>query len=199
MSKKAHDFLMTKSKEENEDLHTIISLNGQVEIAKGGIDNAFEFLFQTCVGQQLSSKASESIWGRVVGLCQNLDLTLLELADQKYCTDLRSCGISNNKLKAAFKLRDRFIDQPSLSAQIFGASYENVTDLVTSNWGFGAWSADMCAIFFCGQKDVMPTTDVAINNSLLKLHVDTKEIYLYAPYRSYLCLHLWKATDERRL
>ena len=33
MSKKAHDFLITKSKEENENLNTIISLNGQVDIA----------------------------------------------------------------------------------------------------------------------------------------------------------------------
>ena len=196
MSKKAHDFLMAKSKEGSEALHKIISLNGQLDIPKGKIDNAFEFLFQTCVGQQLSSKAAESIWGRVVELCQNLDLTLLDLADEKYVTDLRSCGISNNKLKATFKLRDRFIDQPGLSAQIFGASYEDVIYLVTSNWGFGTWSADMCAIFFCGQEDVMPTTDVAINNSLLKLHENTKEIYLYSPYRSYLCLHLWKAIDE---
>ena len=203
MSKQAHEFLLATSKGHNSGLFNIINRNGQLDVPKGETDRAFEFLFKTCVGQQLSVKAVSSIWGRVIELSEALGVTLLELADEKYSNKLRSCGISNNKIKSIINLRNRFYSEPGLSAEIYSADYKGDVDLICSNWGFGIWSADMCAMFFCGLEDVMPKGDVAINNGLLSLFKNTEDtnadIELYSPFKTHLCLHIWRALDDGHL
>jgi len=203
MSDTAHHFLLKNSKEKNLALHKIIKLNGQIDIPKQKVDSAFEFLFKTCVGQQLSAKAAASIWSRVLDLSQLIGGSLSALAEKKYSSQLRSCGLSNNKVRSILELKQRFEEEPGFSSDIHSADYKGVIDLICSNWGFGVWSADMCAIFFCGLQNVFPSGDVAINNGLRSLREHNAELDadfdFCSPYKSYLCLHIWRAIDSGHL
>ena len=154
----------------------------------------FQFFARTVVGQLLSTKAASTIWQRLVQLASSNSVALSELFHQKYEEDVRACGLSRNKYRAICELANELEDNKYFTAQLLTSDYAQIKTKVTAIWGFGEWSADMCAIFFCAQPDVFPPKDVAIMNGLKKLCAEEPPAVAatrYSPYRSYLCKHIW--------
>ena len=71
--------------------------------------------------------------------------------------------------------------------------------------GLGPWSSNIIMLFYMGREDVFPRGDVSLERAyghLFGIKLDSKRpaTYLHtkwaSPYRSILCLYLWKCIDS---
>jgi DNA-3-methyladenine glycosylase II len=202
-AKEAHNFLMEQGRENCLEFARLVEENGELDLVVKSSFKAFEFLSETAVSQQLSKAAATTIWTKVTNFAECKNIGLSDLFQEHYSENLKACGISSNKIKALIKLNDRFLQEPELSSWIAKADYKMVTEIVTSFWGFGSWSADMCAMFFCGLPDVFPEGDMAIRNGCSKLFGEDSdfrnEALRYSPFRTLFCRHIWFSIDHGNL
>ncbi len=156
-----------------------------------------EQLCRSIAGQQLSVKASQTIWGRVVAsACGGSLIDHFAEADP---ADLRACGLSAAKAKAmraiAAAARSGALDMAELEA-LDGAERVN---RLTAIWGVGPWTADMMSIFYFGDADVWPDGDVTARKTLQRLtsprRKTTRTAARFAPHRSYLAIYMWRCAD----
>lgn len=165
-----------------------------IAVDAGDKADCFRFLARTVVGQLLSAKAARTIWYRVEQLAVANTVGLIDLFSGDHQSTLREAGLSGSKYKTIAGLRFELNGDPDFATRLLKSDYADIKAQITSLWGFGDWSADMCAIFYCGLPDVFPLKDVAIINGLNKLcsgEEPEPAAARYAPYRSYLCKHIW--------
>jgi DNA-3-methyladenine glycosylase II len=199
MSDFIHEFLLEKSASEFKDLNGLIRQNGQLTLEPRS-GPLFDYMARLAAGQQLSGKAARSIWSRVITASSEEDCDLISFCKEKNFSRLRSCGLSSNKVKALYCLKNALLVAEISEEKLRKADYPGVVQLVERIWGFGPWSADMTALFYCGLPDVWSEGDTSLKKGIDKLSgsdPDRKE-YLLAccsPYRSFLALHIWKGID----
>ena len=200
MTTKIHKKLLESAASRYPDLHKMIDLNGVIEIHPGKASELFDYLARTVVGQQLSVTAAKTIWQRVEQLAESRKVSEAALFSLENEEEIRSCGLSRSKFKAICGLTQAIKSGSLDGQQLLSAEYEQVLEMITALWGFGSWSADMCAISFCGLKDIYPEKDVSIVNGLQKVcgTKDSSEqiAQAFSPYRSYLCHHIWRGMDN---
>lgn len=156
-----------------------------------------ERLCRAIAGQQLSVKAAQAIWGRVVDSAA--DQALIEYFAEVDLKDLRACGLSMAKAKAmgaiAIATRSGQLDADALAA----LNHSERTKHLTAIWGVGQWTADMMGIFYFGDADIWPEGDTTARKMLERLtsprRKTTRTASRFAPYRSYLALYMWRQAD----
>jgi len=195
-----HDHLLDVSKRDYPKLHSLITNNGILCSQSKQQQNFFDFLARTIVGQQLSANAARTIWSKLLRIAEVSGCDVYTLFHHQSHELLKSCGLSTNKLKAICNLQQA-IDQGFLSREeILDCDYDEVVTKITSLWGLGRWSADMVAIFYCSLPDIFPENDSAVSRGI-KAVCNTDNISPvniaehFRPYRSYLCLHIWRGLD----
>ena len=89
-------------------------------------------------------------------------------------------------------------------------SDEEVIDLLSQIKGVGRWTVEMLLIFGLGREDVFALDDLGIQKAMIdlfKLHdLSKKELKekmmtlskRWSPYRSYVCLHMWKYSGFKK-
>jgi DNA-3-methyladenine glycosylase II len=172
---------------------------GPIEIGRPRIGPIADHLYTAVVGQQLSVKAADTIWGRVVAAATAKKLTPGEMFVPGFEDELRACGISRNKIKALGAIRaaehEGRLDHRDLAA----LAHPDRSERLTSIWGVGRWTADMIGIFVFLDPDIWPDGDVAARGALVRLteREDTAEMAAaFAPYRSLLARYLWLSRDN---
>jgi len=192
--------LLDKSKNKYPKIYNLIEHNGLIETNKYNHKDFFDFLARTVVSQQLSDAAAKTIWGRIEDLANNKQCLVFDLFCSYNELSVKGCGISSNKFRAISELRTALENKLICPETVLSSNYDEVINIITSLWGFGIWSADMCAIFYCTLPDIYPETDVAIIQGIKKLcgeyvnHISVANEF--TPYRSYLCLHIWMGVDS---
>ena len=156
-----------------------------------------DVLFRAIAGQQLSTKAARSIWNRVIEASNQEPLIdfLGRTSHERICR----CGLSAAKVKSIKAIvaahNDGWLNQQELKDQDHLVRSEQLTSI----WGVGQWTADMMGIFYFGDKDIWPNTDLAVIKTLQRLTDRRRKAILtaarFAPYRSYLAIYMWRATD----
>ena len=166
--------------------------------------SCYESIAKAIVFQQLAGKAASTIWGRVRALGANGRLPappeLLALPEDV----LRSAGLSRGKLAALRDLAER-IDDGRLSLRgIHRLSDEEVVDALVKVRGIGPWTAQMFLIFHLGRLDVMPSTDLGVQEGLRRLEGRVERpgpaelaarAEVWGPLRSVASWHLWRLTE----
>lgn len=163
----------------------------------------FQSLASSIVSQQLSTKAAETIYGRLVSLLGTVSPENVLAADAKA---LRSAGLSEAKVRSITELADAVhTKRINLLALKKMAPEEAVAELSKLR-GIGPWTAEMFLIFALGAEDIFSPGDLALARSLEKLHglerdTPRKELAVIAerwsPHRSYASLVLWKLYDPK--
>jgi DNA-3-methyladenine glycosylase II len=155
-----------------------------------------EAFVRVVVGQMLSGKAADTIYGRVrtAAIEQNLPGSWLLDLDS-----LRKCGLSGAKAAAVLNLRSRIGTVPTALDHWYDLSPNDLVDEIKTYRGMGAWSASILALFYVGHEDIFPTGDGSLDRAM-RLIRESSENYvvdptLAAPYRSYLALYLWQCLD----
>ncbi|MFO0756482.1 MAG: hypothetical protein U0359_08325 [Byssovorax sp.] len=170
-------------------------------------DDHFAGLLQAIVSQQLSSKAAETIFGRVktIGLDAEgklLPKLFLDAEDSR----LREAGLSGNKTRfvkdLAGKVHSGALDLVSLES----LDDEAVIDTLCEVKGIGRWTAEMFLIFRLGRPDILPVDDLGIQKGFVRLFnlrkMPTAERMTtlakpFRPYRSIASWYLWRLTEEK--
>jgi DNA-3-methyladenine glycosylase II len=172
-----------------------------------GAQQHFEGLVSAIVSQQLSSKAADTILGRVraLGLDEGGALRpaiLLALPDEK----LRGAGLSGAKTRYVRDLCERVTASALPLDRLHHLDDEAVIEALTAVKGVGRWTAEMVLIFRLGRPDVLPVADLGIQKGiqklfgLRKLPAAERMVKLsrpFRPYRSVACWYLWRLNEER--
>ncbi|WP_040196857.1 DNA-3-methyladenine glycosylase family protein [Candidatus Soleaferrea massiliensis] len=164
--------------------------------------NIFSSLINSIAGQQISGKALETIWGRMLKL-------LGEPTPQAVCAhtaeELQRCGISHRKagyiLNAAQAVVSGQLDLDRIDEMEDGEACRYLSSL----HGVGIWTAEMLLIFSLGRPDVLSFHDLGIRKGIMLLHgldsLDKKAFQTYrerySPYGTVASLYLWEIASGR--
>ncbi|MGV0005639.1 MAG: hypothetical protein ACNYPG_03295 [Candidatus Porifericomitaceae bacterium WSBS_2022_MAG_OTU9] len=147
----------------------------------------------------MSGQPAVAIWQRL-WQCSGGDLQ--GLCDSSGSKKLKACGLSSSKIKALLQLRSAFAEGLVCEDQLRRMDHAKRSELITSLWGFGQWSADMLAIFYFRDPDVWSPGDLALcremqhasNGSIRK---QKSILSAFTSKKSYLCLQLWRGSQKK--
>lgn len=173
---------------------------GPLAIAPREDGGVADQLYVAVVGQQLSVKAADTIWGRIVAAAAARGDALPALFVPGHEELLRTAGVSRNKIKALQAIRTADMEGRLDRHRLATLPSEERAAELRSIWGVGKWTADMLGIFYFLDHDIWPDGDVAATGILRRItgRDDTTEIAaLFAPYRSILARYLWLSRDRQ--
>jgi len=165
----------------------------------------FGMLVRSILSQQISTSAARSIRARLLELLLPHKLTptaIHAVTDDQ----LRSAGLSSQKVSYIRDLTDRALDQRLRLDQIGRLSDERAIEHLTQVRGIGRWTAQMFLIFSLGRLDVFPHDDLGVRSSLRDLYglpdlpdkSTSHEIAAtWAPYRSVATWYCWRLADVK--
>jgi DNA-3-methyladenine glycosylase II len=166
--------------------------------------DAYGALLRSIVGQQLSTKAAATIYGRMLELFGGHAPTprqLLEVDPER----IRSAGLSRPKIAYLRDLAEH-VEEGRLDLEhLPELPDEEVTAQLTDIKGLGQWTADMFLMFHLGRPDILPVGDQGIRRAVmveyrLRKLPDPKRMQKIAkpwrPYRTLACLYLWSSLDN---
>jgi len=199
MSKAIHKVLLSKSVNKFTHANNLFIANGVLYLTKSE-DDLFKHMVRLVCSQQLSLKAANTIWGKIIHQVEYDNLSLADACNKDYAESLRECGLSGNKVKALQGLKLAFDRGDISNEMITESSHSQILELVCNIWGFGPWSGDMIAMFYCALPDVWSDGDLILNKGIKKLtkkQVATPNEFLrhFSPFKSYLALHIWKGKN----
>lgn len=171
-------------------------------------DDPFTLLVRCVIGQQISTKAAESIYNRLVSALDPSPggAPAVPLAQLAAFTEAqyKACGISGPKQRALRAVIEHVQTNPDLLSNIPNFDDDTIRDQLTIIKGIGPWTVDMYLLFGLGRPDVLSVGDygikVAVKNlfRLRKLPDPaklTKVAKPWQPYRSVALWYLWRSLD----
>jgi DNA-3-methyladenine glycosylase II len=167
--------------------------------------NAWTYLARSICYQQLAGKAAATIWKRTAALVPGAGFmtpaVFLTLRDEP----LRGAGLSRNKVAAMRDLAEHFARGAIRPAALVRRPDEEVIGALTEVRGIGVWTAQMYLMFKLGRPDVMPATDLGVQEGARRIYrlparPGPKELErlgaAWAPWRSLGAWACWRAVDE---
>lgn len=167
----------------------------------------FETLVDAIISQQLSIKVAEKIFNRFKLLFYSEKTKKFPLPQQITDMDnakLRSCGLSNAKVKYIKDLSSKVLDGTIKIHRLGSLSDEEIINELIQVKGIGVWTAHMFLIFCLGRLNVLPVGDFGFKNAvkknynLRKFPTEKKIIEIsrknsWAPYQSVAAWYLWQS------
>ncbi len=163
--------------------------------------DAYGALLRAIVGQQLSTKAARTIYGRVVALFDGRTPTpeqLLE-ADEG---DLRAAGLSGRKVEYVRDLASHVIEGELELDRLPELSDEEAIEEIVAVRGLGLWTAEMFLLFHLERPDVLSGGDLGIRKAI-QIEYGLEEMpppaqvaeigEPWRPHRSLASLYLWES------
>ncbi|MEO0768859.1 MAG: DNA-3-methyladenine glycosylase 2 family protein [Cyanobacteria bacterium J06649_4] len=181
-----------------------IEQNGPIQLAADQTEPFPDRLCKAVTGQQLSTYAAASIWERLVAQANvdNPNGTLIDFFAAADTATLRGCGLSKAKIKTVGAIAQAAKTDQLNSQQLGPLTSPERTAILTKIWGIGQWTADMMNLFYFGDVDVWPEGDLAVRKTLTMLTSPRRKTIRtaerFAPYRSYLALHMWRYVHRSR-
>ena len=157
-------------------------------------------LCKIIVGQQISTKAADAIWARVAKI---LEGKLPKNPTQNLQKRLKGAGLSARKVDYMIGIIYNEEITSSNRRKLKTKSAEDFSNLLLSIKGIGKWTVDMSRIFYLGDSDVMPLTDLGIiyahKIAFPKEKIEEKFYKQFSPYNSYLSLFMWRLLEDENL
>ena len=170
-------------------------------LALGSRGDAFSTLARAIVGQQISVKAAQSVWDRLVAEVVTIAPATIAACDTPR---LRTCGLSGQKSAYLLDLAQRF-GSGALDPSQWGALDDEALIVeLTQVKGIGRWTAEMFLIFYLGRPDVFPVDDLGLQRAMSLNYNSGRPISKlkmrrvgkgWAPWRSVATWYLWRSLD----
>ena len=164
--------------------------------------NPFMTLARSIVGQQISVKAAESVWQRLLLECgkRPTPASVQKVGLEK----LRAAGLSGRKAEYILDLSKHFSEKRVLPKKWAAMDDESVIAELTAIRGIGRWTAEMFLIFNLQRPDVLPLDDVGLLNAI-SLHYfsgepvsrfEAREVAQgWQPWSTVATWYLWRSLD----
>jgi len=163
--------------------------------------DAFSTLARSILGQQISVKAADSIWKKLIQTVGAVTPDAMLGAEQAV---LRGCGLSLRKTSYLQDLSMRFADG-TLDASVFHElDDEALIEKLVRIKGVGRWTAEMFLIFHMLRPDVLPMDDLGLQRALSMLYNSNEPVSRlkmrsiarpWQPWRSVATWYLWRSLD----
>ncbi len=186
-------------KKNDKKLGSAIDRIGMIE--RSVIPDLFTALINSIVGQQISSKAAETVWNRFV---EKIGCITPETIAATAPELIQKCGMSNRKVQYIKGITQAVIDRSLDLQELQKKRDEEVISCLSSLKGIGKWTAEMLLIFSMERPDVVSWGDLAIRRGMMKLYgLKTlskeefdKYVKRYSPYGTVASLYLWALSKE---
>ncbi|WP_197033119.1 DNA-3-methyladenine glycosylase [Thiomonas sp. FB-Cd] len=180
-------------------MRKLIPEHGQAQLQSRG--DAFQTLARSVVGQQISVKAAQSVWDRLLVLVgQATPERLLQHKPQA----LRQAGLSQRKCEYLQDLAAKFEAGQVHPRQWDSMPDEAIIAELVAIRGIGRWTAEMFLIFYLMRPDVLPLDDLGLQRGISLRYFsgeavsrsDLREVAAaWAPWRSVGTWYIWRSLD----
>jgi DNA-3-methyladenine glycosylase II len=186
------------------DAHGPLDLNDRA----GRPDDHYGALLRSIVSQQLSTKAADTIYGRLTARYGGRTPTPEELiADD--LDELRvQAGLSRAKASYLRSLAEHVVSGELELERLDEMPDAEVAAELVAVKGLGQWTADMFLMFHLGRPDVLPVGDLGIRRAVERAYglpampnpAELTEIAEpWRPQRTLACRYLWHSLDNEPL
>ena len=162
----------------------------------------FFSLCKSIIGQQISVAAANSVFLRFKKKCKNK--INAKVVNTLSFTQLKSCGLSKQKVKGIQSLAKQTLDKTFNPKLISKMSDEDAILYLSKLRQIGRWSAEMILLFTYNRSNIWPVQDIGLLRAISKNY---KKKYLppdnyvkllnkrFAPYCSVATWYLWRSID----
>ena len=166
-----------------------------------GNGDPFITLARSVVGQQISMKAADAVWGRLLAACPKITpAQVIKLGAEQ----LSGCGLSKRKTEYILDLADHFKAKRVHANQWAEMDDEAVIAELVQIRGIGRWTAEMFLIFNLLRPNVLPLDDAGLIQGISQNYFsgepvsrsDAREVSAnWEPWRTVATWYLWRSLD----
>lgn len=167
------------------------------------IMDPFPALARVITGQQISTKAAATIYGRLAALMPAgmVPEAMLALTDEQF----RQAGMSRQKITYLRDLAAKVASGDLPVHSLHELTDDEVIEAIVRVKGLGRWSAEMFLMFRLHRPDVLPVDDLGIVNAIHRLYRLRKKPTAdrirkigeaWRPYRTIACWYLWRSLEN---
>jgi DNA-3-methyladenine glycosylase II len=159
--------------------------------------DAFTTLARAITGQQISVKAAQAVWNRVVLATGGRPMRLSAAA-------VLAAGLSQRKVEYVRDLAERFVDKRIQPRRWRSMDDEAVIAELVAVKGIGRWTAEMFLMFNLMRPDVLPVDDIGLQRAAEKLYNGGERMPVaqlraiaeaWAPWRTVATWYLWRSLE----
>jgi DNA-3-methyladenine glycosylase II len=163
--------------------------------------DAYGALLRAIVGQQLSTKAARTIYGRILELFDGSTPAPEQLLEAEE-GELRAAGLSGRKVEYIRDLASHVIAGELELDRLDQLADEEVIEEIVAVRGLGVWTAEMFLLFHLERPDVLSGGDLGIRKAiqieyrLEEMPTPTQVLEIgerWRPHRSLASLYLWES------
>jgi DNA-3-methyladenine glycosylase II len=163
--------------------------------------DAYGALLRAIVGQQLSTKAARTIYGRILELFDGRTPAPEQLLEADE-VDLRGAGLSGRKVEYVRDLASHVISGELELDRLDRLSDEEAIEEIVAVRGLGVWTAEMFLLFHLERPDVLSGGDLGIRKAvqveygLEEMPTPSRVLEIgepWRPRRSLASLYLWES------
>ena len=164
--------------------------------------DVFYSLCKSIIGQQISVAAANSVFLKFKKKCKNK--INAKIIYKLTTTQLKSCGLSRQKVKGIKSLAKQTLDKTFNPKLITSMSDEEAIIYLSELKQIGRWSAEMILLFTYNRSNIWPVQDIGLLRAISKNY---KKKYLpperyvkllnkkFSPYCSVATWYLWRSID----
>jgi DNA-3-methyladenine glycosylase II len=163
--------------------------------------DAYGALLRAIVGQQLSTKAARTIYGRILDLFEGSTPSPEQLLEADEA-GLRGAGLSGRKVEYVRDLASHVLAGELELDRLDDLSDEEVVEEIVAVRGLGVWTAEMFLLFHLERPDVLSGGDLGIRKAvqveygLDEMPTPARVLEIgepWRPNRSLASLYLWES------
>ena len=165
-------------------------------------NNPFFSLCRTIVGQQISTKAADSIWFKFKKKCENKinPTSILKVSSQK----LKSAGLSRQKVSYLKNIAKAFKNKSFNTKKLKALNDDQAIEYITRLKGLGVWSAEMFLMFNLNRPNIFPIKDIGLLRAISKNYKTSyppskrflkKISKMHTGYLTVFTWYMWRSID----
>ena len=151
-----HQIAVKELSRKDKDIEIAVKKYGMPDdrITQGGFDT----LLRMIIGQQISVKAANAVWSKMIKANVNTPNNILSSSD----ASLREAGLSRQKISYSRDLAEKIKSGLLNLDELDNLSSEGAHKKLTQVKGIGDWTADIYQLFVLCDMDAFPQADLAI-------------------------------------
>tara|TARA_B100000427_G_scaffold230825_1_gene193975 strand:- start:1193 stop:1819 length:627 start_codon:yes stop_codon:yes gene_type:complete len=165
-------------------------------------NDPFFSLCRTIIGQQISTKAADSIWSKFETKCNKkiIPKVVIKLTS----ITLKKAGLSRQKISYLKNIAKSFKNKSFKVSDLKKMDDEEAINYITRLKGLGVWSAQMFLMFNLNRQNIFPTKDIGLIRAISKNYKVSyppserflkKISKLHFGYRTVFTWYMWRSID----
>ena len=162
----------------------------------------FLSLCRTIIGQQISTKAADSIWFKFEKKCKKKisPKVILKISSR----NLKSAGLSRQKVSYLKNIAKAFVNKSFDVKKLKKMNDDEAINYITKLKGLGVWSAEMFLMFNLNRPNIFPVKDIgllrAISKNYKTVYPPSKKFLnkiskMHDGYKTVFTWYMWRSID----